>query len=250
MNENEIKEALLKYNLLIIDGQKIVKYSILKLKCIKCNAILELRPGDILRKKSRSCQCYLYQHLIGTKIGCLTVIGPTKRNNNKQKYYQGHYLDCLCDCGKTISCKLSQILKENKKSCGCNISIKGKNNPNFKKGYKNISQRHWNKLINCAKRREIDFLISIEDAWETYEKQNRKCALSGIEIFINIKEKDTSASLDRIDSSKGYTKNNIQWVYKKLNVIKWNMNNLEFINWCKLIYNFNKEKIYETKNIN
>ena len=51
-----------------------------------------------------------------------------------------------------------------------------------------------------------------------------------------------TASLDRIDSTKGYTKNNIQWVHKTINKMKNVLHDEEFIQWCNLIANYNKEK--------
>lgn len=47
--------------------------------------------------------------------------------------------------------------------------------------------------------------IDIKFAWELYVKQEKKCALSGLPIVFaisNKKSSETTASLDRIDSSK------------------------------------------------
>lgn len=44
-----------------------------------------------------------------------------------------------------------------------------------------------------------------------------------------------TASLDRIDSSKGYIKGNIQWVHKDINKMKNNYNQAYFINLCALV---------------
>jgi hypothetical protein len=47
--------------------------------------------------------------------------------------------------------------------------------------------------------------------------------------------KETTASLDRIDSSKGYIKTNVQWVHKKVNKMKQDTSVDEFKHYCKLI---------------
>ncbi len=49
-----------------------------------------------------------------------------------------------------------------------------------------------------------------------------------------------TASLDRIDSTKGYTLDNIQWIHKDLNKMKMNFANDYFIKTCKLVAENNK----------
>jgi hypothetical protein len=51
-----------------------------------------------------------------------------------------------------------------------------------------------------------------------------------------------TASLDRIDNSIGYRINNLQWVHKKLNIMKNVMGNPEFIEWCKMVQHWNTAK--------
>lgn len=75
-----------------------------------------------------------------------------------------------------------------------------------------------------------------------FEKQNGKCALSGVDINLSDKLHKFSpdystftASVDRIDSSKGYIVGNIQWVHKTINYIKRDLDENEFIDWCKKI---------------
>ncbi len=46
---------------------------------------------------------------------------------------------------------------------------------------------------------------------------------------------ETSASLDRIDSSLGYIEENVQWVHKDVNMMKRIYDNNYFIKMCKLI---------------
>jgi len=68
-----------------------------------------------------------------------------------------------------------------------------------------------------------------------YERQNRKCAISGLPIVFGKHNTETTASLDRIDSAIGYEKDNIQWVHKDVNIMK-NIFPLEyFLGMCKKI---------------
>ena len=42
-------------------------------------------------------------------------------------------------------------------------------------------------------------------------------------------------SLDRIDSTKGYTIDNVQWVHKYINLMKHQLTQQQFIDFCKKV---------------
>lgn len=88
-----------------------------------------------------------------------------------------------------------------------------------------------------AESRNIYFDISVEDILGLWNKQNGLCALSGIELKNN--EDIFNASLDRIDSDKEYTIDNIQLVLKEVNYMKQSLSQEYFINLCKKISNNN-----------
>ena len=62
--------------------------------------------------------------------------------------------------------------------------------------------------------------------------QNQICAITG-DYISSIED----ASLDRIDSSIGYIKNNIQWVTYQANVSKHIMSMNELYNFCTKVLN-------------
>jgi hypothetical protein len=71
----------------------------------------------------------------------------------------------------------------------------------------------------------------------------KKCALSGLELTFESDSKksiDRNASLDRIDSKKGYIKGNVQWVDKRLNVMKMDLSLDFFLNACKMVTEYRK----------
>lgn len=107
----------------------------------------------------------------------------------------------------------------------------------FWRGFGEMDGSYWRNLRKGASLRNLTWTISKKFVWELFISQNRKCKLSGIDLdFSKYKNgKRGTASLDRIDSSKGYTKNNVQWVHKDLNRMKWNLPDHEFINYCKLV---------------
>ena len=59
-------------------------------------------------------------------------------------------------------------------------------------GYKGLPKSIFNDYKFGAKRRKLDFKINIKYAWDLLEKQNFKCALSGIDISDFIKLLDIS----------------------------------------------------------
>lgn len=112
--------------------------------------------------------------------------------------------------------------------------------------YEEIPGPFWQSVVNGAKRRKIEFNLTIEDAWDLFIRQDRKCALSGIKIkferYAFVRESGKSrwnqnqtASLDRIDSTLGYIKGNVQWVHKDINLMKSDLNQEQFIKYCRLI---------------
>lgn len=81
-----------------------------------------------------------------------------------------------------------------------------------------------------AKSRNREFTITLDDLFAVLLKQNNKCALTGVEF-----SSENKPSLDRIDSSKGYITDNIQFVLKDINVMKSNLEESRFIELCNLV---------------
>lgn len=104
----------------------------------------------------------------------------------------------------------------------------------FKNG---VSISWFKKFDKNAKKRKIDFDITIEDVLKVYLDQGKVCSLSGIPIGWTRMEKSHNISIDRIDSDKGYTTDNIQLVYPKINMMKFTYSQDEFIDMCKLVSN-------------
>lgn len=142
---------------------------------------------------------------------------------------------CICDCGNEKILNSSRIRLKQVKSCGCLSKTSGKNHPLFI-GYEEISQSVFNKIRQKAIDRNLDFNLNIKELYDLFLSQNKMCAISGVSIKFKKNYKDEqTASLDRIDSSKPYTIDNVQWVHKKVNTMKWNLEQKEFLDWCKII---------------
>lgn len=107
---------------------------------------------------------------------------------------------------------------------------------NSNRGYVGPVRVSWfNKARAQAKLRNLSFDISIEFIADLYAKQNKKCALSGIPIGWEDIGTTHLASIDRIDSSLGYLKSNVQLVHKDINMMKQSFSNDYFIQLCMAV---------------
>ncbi len=228
---------------LAVDCQDKYKRFRWKCKC-DCGNYISLPSNAIISGRIKSCGCIDKRILdmpINGKYGKLTIIS---RIENRP----GVWL-CKCDCGN-LKEYTGSVLRSNKaRSCGCN-AMKGWNNSSWT-GYKDISGRYWENIKRSALKRKFSFEIGITEMWELYEKQNKKCAISGIDInFCRTKDRKwkQSASIDRIDSTKGYTINNVQWVHIDVNLMKMQLSTNELIWLCEKIVENNKNHPFDVIN--
>lgn len=198
--------------------------------------------SSLLKKFKIRRMFYVDKHL-NKKFGKLTPIEVIKQIR------AASILLCKCDCGNFKKIKACAVISGNTRSCGCIRRKRGINNPIYT-GYKDIYGRFWYHLKKNAEIRALEFTITIEYAWNLLQKQKYKCAFSGIDIKLALNRYDeqieTTASLDRIDSNKGYIEGNIQWVHKHINIMKQNFEDAYFINICDLVSKYRKIKINET----
>jgi hypothetical protein len=152
---------------------------------------------------------------------------------------------CKCDCGNETISRCSDLISGKIKSCGCllketscvnilkAIPISAKQRD---KSFQDISGRYLSSVKHRAMTHKLEYSISPKYLWELYLKQNKKCALSGLDIFFHkFSSLIQTSSLDRIDSNKGYVEGNVQWVHKDLNNMKQWFSQEQFINYCKLV---------------
>lgn len=144
---------------------------------------------------------------------------------------------CLCECGNEVNVLQTHLVSGKSKGCIKCANI-GKESSCFT-GYEEIRGTMFTAIQKGAVKRGYKFDVTIEELWELYLKQDKKCALSGIDIEFGYSSKRGSCSLDRIDSNQGYVKDNIQWVHKDVNIMKNNYSQEYFIEICRKIANMN-----------
>lgn len=145
--------------------------------------------------------------------------------------------NCFCEiCNNIFSRPLKEvkrnILRSRKMFCSRACSAKGKHNPgnkaNLIAGYvKSDEFSPFREILRRCKRRDKSFDLDLNYLKELWEKQEGKCPYLKTNLILpktNGKHsKDNPnliASLDRIDSSKGYIKGNVQYMSMTLNWAK------------------------------
>lgn len=215
-----------------------------KCKCKLCNKEI-WREGRALKKgvyKDCGCTKRIFnddnieqtkQRMLGKRFGWLEVIDF--------KYIKDRGNVVICQCLKCNENTVTSSISSLKEKIWCDNCRKNKNGND-----KLIPHFFYQKLIRGAKDREIKFDVTRKQLTELITSQNYKCALSGLQIFFTrgsteLRSKVT-ASLDRIDSSKDYTIDNVQWVHKSVNIMKQCLTDKQLFDFCKTIYLNLKEK--------
>lgn len=169
----------------------------------------------------------VFDDISGKRFGRLTALHPVRKDRF------GKYIwKVRCDCGREKEINSSGMKAGIVKSCGCFKRER------LSKGYQDISGAYWRKLEKSADLRGYEFKITIQEAWNVFIEQKKLCALSGVPLIIfpnNDKYYLQTASLDRIDSTKGYVLGNIQWVHKRVNFLKRDYSERELLFWCNEI---------------
>ena len=171
----------------------------------------------------------------GKKIGRWTVTSEFVKKNKKTV----HWL-CVCDCGNKKYVWTVSLRNGDSLSCGC--LRKEINKDRFFKGFGDIGKTYFTSIVRGANDRNFELNITIEYIWELFLKQNKKCALSGVDLLFNNSSLLQTASLDRIDSSKGYIEGNVQWVHKNINFMKQEQSDEDFIEWCNKVSDYQRSK--------
>lgn len=125
-----------------------------------------------------------------------------------------------------------------------NEKIKEKTIPYYPfKNYYKIAKRR-------AKKSNKSFSIAVEDLKAQWEKQNGKCPLTGWDMILKLPGNKPSnvslsdyldprqASLDRIDNSRGYEKDNIRFVSYIANCASNCFTDIQLVEFCNAVINF------------
>jgi hypothetical protein len=95
---------------------------------------------------------------------------------------------------------------------------------------KTVWEHRITKSRSRAKKSDLTFDLDAAYIEQLFKEQCGKCAISGLPLEVGLIS--PTASLDRVESHRGYVKGNVQWVHKAVNEMKWNYDEAYFIAMC------------------
>lgn len=183
---------------------------------------------------------------IGKKFGYLTLLEVLP--NDKVK--------CECSCGTLRLFNWRDIRRGRTKGCGCrrntpelkalakeratDLQKRGLLNRGYVRKDAKCPFNYILRMLNKPNRKPCD--LTIEDLKEIWEKSNGVCPYTKIKLVLPVGATNPNpaisykmASIDRIDSSKGYVKGNIQYVSRNINYAKGILSHQEMLDFINLI---------------
>lgn len=136
------------------------------------------------------------------------VKASQKKRNGK------NYCSLSCYAKTTYDDKLSEWIN----------SEENKNHIKSMAGNKKDEYTGFRTLLSSCKKRNKDCDIDLPFLKSLWEKQKGKCAVTGVDLELKRSyNKNYQASIDRIDSKKGYIKGNIRFTSVSVNWLKSNL---------------------------
>lgn len=198
-----------------------------------CGGEKILRASHVKRLKPKSCGKCRYIGYEGKKYNRITLIHFVKKN----KYSEQMWL-CKCDCGVEKIMKIYNVITGNSKSCGCLTNEKIGQANRLPKGIAAFRRTYQNYKKGAIFRK---FVFSLTEN-EFRDIAEQKCFYCNIEPYHEYKaDRNTGTwkanGLDRVDSTKGYTTDNVVPCCWICNDMKKNKPLEEFKQKIKNIYN-------------
>lgn len=139
--------------------------------------------------------------LKGRRFGKLLVVEQVAERKNGRIHWR-----CVCDCGNVCEPQTTNLTVGNSKACGrCRIVHKSMLS-NLKhgataNGKRTPTYRSWASMNRRVKHRPEYAGVSVDAAWRD----------SFVRFLEDMGERPTGTTIDRIDGTKGYYKENCRW---------------------------------------
>lgn len=194
-----------------------------------------------------------YNPQIGEVYGNYTIIDIVKVPKYvkyRKTTYNTTMCKCRCKCGKEVLIQPKRLFIQTRISCNSCANSR-RDYSYITTGIGDMTGTFFCDLKRAAAFRNIEWSLSKEFLWDLFLAQDKKCALSGLDIHFALGSKGkrtklpdelkATVSLDRINNNQGYVEGNVQWVHKWVNIMKNLIPNNIFIQMCHSISLFNKD---------
>jgi hypothetical protein len=198
-------------------GKRRVSYYRCKCSCGKEKIIAR---NQLLSGQTKSCGHLVYalkEEKIGDRFGKLVILSKEIKENSLKR--PELYYKCQCDCGNTTVVRARLLRNGQTKSCGClqkevlrkmNSTQNGLSTTKIYKSWYHMMQRCTN-----PKARSYDRYggagITVCERWKTFlnfYEDMKDSYYSAVEKYGD----ESLISIDRIDGTKGYYKENCRWI--------------------------------------
>jgi hypothetical protein len=190
----------------------------------KWYATFQLTNGN-----AKTCGSVVHKvpYSINEKIGKLTIKSFYRDEKNRR-----WMAECECDCGNTKEASIRNLQRGATTHCGCSPTHHNRGKP------EGVSIR--NSLISSyrggAKAKNLEFTLTEEDCISLFEGECYFCgAPPAPRKRKGLKGEYKANGIDRIDSTKGYTQDNVNSCCTDCNMLKSNKTNEEFMNHIRAI---------------
>lgn len=199
---------------------------------------------------SKSCGCMQgsgtrkKSNLTGKSFGRLKVIERVDKPEHLKK--KEIYWKCICECGNEHIVTTTNLKNGNTRSCGC-LRFERLNGIHYSE--RDIELDIFRPILTSCRTRSkgnknhrvIEFNLDLNDLKKQWQKQKGICIYTDMKLLLP-SWGDTKrggdihlASVDRIDSTKGYTKDNIQFVCLMANYAKNCFTHEDMLYFCEQI---------------
>ena len=166
--------------------------------------------------------------LAGKVCGNLTAIRKVERPKDKNPNDRNQYWECICGCGNKVTARATHLKHGDIVSCGCSKP---------KETEESLFRRVVGQMKARARKKNHEWKLSLSWLRENLQKNCSYCGSppsnigtrgNGTVFIYN--------GLDRIDSSKGYTEDNVRPSCKRCNWAKSDLAEDEFLDWIGKIF--------------
>lgn len=143
---------------------------------------------------------------VGAKFGMWTVISEETTDSTNTMW------NCKCDCGETKLVAMNNLMNGKSTQClKCAAKERGKKK---RTGCGDISGDMWAQMKVTN-----ETSLTIEEAWNLFQDQRGKCAISGMDIELHgypFNREKTTAVLAKKNHRTYKDKNNFYWLHKDI----------------------------------